>query len=150
MRRPGCNKTTELFSEAAGHSDIAIRPPRSAKTKRVPPFSIRFTAEERERLSSAAGNMALSAYIKGRLFDGMPPVPRQRSHSRVDQSKIGQALAMLGQSRLSANMNQIAKAANRGTLPLTPDLIEDLNSACADIEYMRWLLVSSLGLKPKQ
>ncbi len=57
---------------------------------------------------------------------------------------------MLGKSRLSANMNQIAKAANRGTLPLTPDLVGDLNAACSDIKYMRWLLVSSLGLKPKQ
>ncbi len=150
MRRPGCNKTTELFSEAAGHGDIAIRPPRSAKTKREPPFSIRFTPEERKRVAAAAGNMPLSAYIKARLFDGLPAVPRQRSHSRVDQSKIGQVLAKFGQSRLSANMNQIAKAANRGTLPLTPDLVKDLNGACSDIKYMRWLLVSSLGLKPKQ
>lgn len=150
MRRPGTNKTRELFADAAGHGDIAIRPPRSARSKRDAPFSIRFTAEERTRLELAAGKLSLGTYIKARLFDDLPPVPRQRGLSRVDQSKLGQTLAMLGQSRLSSNMNQIAKAANRGTLPLTPDLIDDLNQACLDIKFMRHALMRALGLKPKQ
>ncbi|ADM09294.1 hypothetical protein PB2503_06132 [Parvularcula bermudensis HTCC2503] len=66
---------------------------------------------------------------------------------RPHDAAIGKALAALGQSRLSSNMNQIAKAANLGTLSVTPELSEELASACADIRAMRSALVEALGLK---
>lgn len=147
MRRPGTDHTRETFSEVAGHGDITIRPARSAKTKRPPPFSIRFTDDEKARLLAAAGNLTLAAYIKARLFADLPAVPRQRSPSPCDRKMMSQALALLGQSRLSANMNQIARAANLGVLPLDPELIADLNAACSDIHFMRETLLAALGRK---
>lgn len=144
MRRPGTDKTHESFAEVAA-PDITIRPPRSAQTKREAPFSLRLSIEEKARLKAAAGNMALGAYIKARLFDGLPAVPRQNAPSSYDKQIIGKVLAMLGRSRLSSNMNQIAHAANLGILPLEPELIKGLNAACADIRTMRTCLLRGMG-----
>lgn len=70
MSRPGGSKTYEAFSEAAGHGDITIRPPRSARSKRQAPFSLRLTEVERAELTEKADGEPLGAYIKSRLFDG--------------------------------------------------------------------------------
>ena len=96
MRRPGTDHTRETFSEAAGHGDFAIRPDRSAKTKRQAPFSICFIEEEKAHLFAAAGNLPLAAYIKARLFEDLPAVPRQRSPSPCERKMMSQALALLG------------------------------------------------------
>jgi hypothetical protein len=60
---------------------------------------------------------------------------------------MAKALALLGQSRLASNLNQLAKAANIGTLPLTPDVEEDLQDACAHVWEIKALLIRALGLK---
>ena len=147
MRRPGNNHTRELFSEAVRHEDITIRPPRSAKLKRRSPFSIRFTDAEREQLELVAGNMALSVYIKLRLFDDLPPVPRQNSLSKVDKEALARVLAAFGQSRLSQNMNQIAHAANIGTLPVDQELIDELYTACGEIKALRDAILGCIGTR---
>lgn len=147
MRRPGDNHTTEVFSEAAGHGDIAIRPPLRSKAKRPSPFSIRFTEAEREQLEMAAGNLPLGVYIKLRLFDDLPPVPRQNSLSKVDKQALGEVLAALGQSRLASNMNQIAHAANIGALPVTEDLMDELHAACGEIKELRAAILGSIGVR---
>jgi hypothetical protein len=144
MRRPGSNHVTELFSDACDAGGL-VRPAR--KSKREAPFSLRLSAEEKNQLKLAAGHMALGAYIKARLFDDLPAVPRQRGYSALDHKLITQLLAVLGQSRLSSNMNQIAKAAHLGTLPVEPDLVDELKSACADIRKMRVCLFRALGRK---
>ena len=63
----------------------------------------------------------------------------------MDHALLGQALALLGASRLSSNMNQIAKAAHMGALPVTPELNADLDAACAEIKVMRRVLMQALG-----
>ncbi|CAN0316927.1 unnamed protein product [Chrysoparadoxa australica] len=75
MRRPGSNHIIETFSDACASGGL-VRPAR--RKKRLAPFSLRFTKEERARLDAAAGNLALATYIKGRLFNDLPTVPRQR------------------------------------------------------------------------
>lgn len=134
MRRPGTHKVYETFSDAAA-PDVSIRPTR--RKKRPAPFSLRLTYQERARLDAAAGNLPLSAYIKGRLFEDFPTVPGQRPASKIDRALLTKLLGALGQSRLSANMNQIAKAANTGSLSVTPELENDLKVACNDIAAMR-------------
>ena len=146
MTPPASNKTRiqESFFDA-GQVGGLIRPARSGKTKRAAPFSIRFTEAERMRLISAAGNLTLGAYIKQRLFDDLPAVPRQNSLLKVDQQALGKVLAIVGQSRLASNMNQIAKAANLGTLPVVPETEEEIKQACYDIAIMRMLIMKALG-----
>ncbi|MEM9494994.1 MAG: hypothetical protein AAGA09_03240 [Pseudomonadota bacterium] len=117
------------------------------------PFSIRFTDEERARLRRDAGALSLAAYIRLKLFcDGKPDgskrnATRKRNAPSVELTMISQLLGALGQSRLSSNLNQIAKAANVGALPVSPELESELQAACADVRAMRETLIVALGLK---
>lgn len=139
-------KPAQAFGEAAAQ-------PRKTGKKLPPPFSIRFTDEERARLNREAGKLSLSAHIRRKLF-GEAETPR-RTRSRkirqpsLDHTKLGQALGILGQSRLAANMNQIAKAANMGALPVSEELSQELHEACADLREMRHALIAALGIKPE-
>jgi hypothetical protein len=91
--------------------------------------------------------MSLAAYIHSRLFDPTNPPPKRRSKTPVkDHQALAQVLAMLGQSRLSSNVNQLAKSANSGSLPVTPDT-EAALLAAAEIQDMRRLLIKALNLE---
>lgn len=115
--------------------------------KRQAPFSLRLTFEQRARLEADAAGMSLAAYIHWRLFDPDQPPPRQRGKAPVkDQEAIARIIGLLGQSRIANNLNQLAKQANLGTLPVTPDTETALAEAAADIAAMRQMLVKALGL----
>lgn len=114
--------------------------------KRDAPFSLRLTFEERAALEAAAGDMPLGAYIKAVLFGQDLQQVRQRSKRPVkDHEALGRVLAALGQSRLSNNLNQLARAVNTGTLPVHPETEADLRSACDDVAVLRALLLEALG-----
>jgi hypothetical protein len=116
--------------------------------KRPAPFSLRLTFEQRARLEAEAGDMSLASYIMSRLSDPSNPPPRRRSKSPVkDHQALAQALGLLGQSRLSANLNQLARSASSGSLPVTPDTEASLMSAVADIQFIRRLLIEALNLE---
>lgn len=143
MRRPGSNHTRELFSEAVGHGDLRVRPARpSASKRRDTPFSLRLSEAERDELITKADGLPLGTYIKSRLFDGS----QYRSSARkVDREVIGRVLGILGQSRISQNLNQIAKAAHMGALPVTPELLEELDQTCDELKAMRQDIMVALG-----
>ncbi len=123
----------------------------STATGHPAPFSIRFTAEERARLDQDAGKRPIAAHIRERLFgDAVSPRKATRKKPRLasaDQAALGRILGALGASRLSSNLNQIAKAANMGALPVTPELIAELHNACTDIQLMRRELIAAVGLR---
>lgn len=123
----------------------------TTKPKYPPPFSLRLSEDERAILRRRAGKRSMGEYIRSKLFgeDATPRKVKRRNPTEDDQENAAQ-LAGLGQSRLASNMNQIAKAANMGALPVTPDLENELHQACADIAFMRRALIASLGLKPKE
>ncbi len=139
---------------AKDFSKAAVKPPKR-KRKAPPPFSIRFTDEERARLDRDAGALSLAAYMRLKLFAGDEPPPTKRKPTRkkhipsAELAVIGQMLGGLGQSRLASNMNQIAKAANIGTLPVSPELEAELSEACAAIQDMRRNLIQALGVKAR-
>ncbi len=54
-----------------------------------------------------------------------------------DHEALGRVLGQLGNSRLSNNINQIAKAVNTGSLPVTPETKSELQKASAAIQAMR-------------
>jgi hypothetical protein len=64
-----------------------------------------------------------------------------------DRQALGQALALLGKSRLSSNLNQLAHLGNIGALPFTPEVESELLEALEDIRSIRRLLMTALGLK---
>lgn len=124
------------------------RPP--GKPKRPAPFSLRLSANERARLESDAGETPLATYIKFRLFNNLPELTRPRGSARRPNSEtqlIAKLLAALGEARLANNLNQLAKAANMGTLEVSPETEKELLAACEEVRAMRADLVAALGLK---
>jgi hypothetical protein len=110
-------------------------------------FSLRLTFREHAALLRAAGEVPLGAYIRSKLFDQPLPdyCPRRPRHPVKDEQVLGQLLGQLGQARLANNLNQLAKAANTGSLPLTPETEHALRAACSDVRSMRDALMRGLG-----
>ncbi len=111
------------------------------------PFCIRLTHEQREFLEEQAGNIPLGTYIRQRLL-GEKPQRRNGKRPLKDQKALAQVQAMLGASRISSNLNQLAKAMNSGSLPVNKETREAILQACKDIKFMRQELVRALGLRP--
>ena len=121
--------------------------PRSSKHKVGRIFPLFLKDDERARLESDAKGMSLTAYIRWRLFDPDHPPPRTRTKAPVvDHPALAKLLGLLGQSRLSSNINQLARAVNVGALPLAEEVEAELTAAAQDIAEMRRLLVKALGL----
>jgi hypothetical protein len=123
---------------------------RSRKNGETVPFSLRLTFEERAALERAAGDMPLGAYIRAELFRGKK-VQRRRRYKRPvkDYQALGQLLGELGEARLANNLNQLARAANTGSLPVTPETEKALREACVEVQQMRTLLMNALGFSGK-
>lgn len=116
--------------------------------KPTPPFSLRLTFEERAKLEQDAAGMSLGAYIRARLLDPETTAPRKRGKFPVkDHIALAQLLGLLGQSRLANNINQLAKSANSGSLPVTPEVEEALMTAVSEVSQMRNLLIQALNLE---
>ncbi|SEH60855.1 hypothetical protein [Paracoccus alkenifer] len=129
----------------------AIAKDEAAKPKYPPPFSLRLTYEERARLDAQRGDKPLSVYIRECLFgDDVAPRKRRGNSPVKDKEALGRVLGALGQSRLSSNLNQLAKAAHTGSLPVTPETESDLREACRDIAEIRAALMAALGKMPGQ
>ena len=114
--------------------------------KKPSPFCLRLSMEERARLEYDAGDMPLGAYARSRLF--ADPTPRKRRMRRPikDHKILAQLLTKLGASRIANNLNQLARAANSGSLLLMPEIEADLKQALSDIAWMRKTLIKGLGL----
>ncbi|QIG81873.1 MobC family plasmid mobilization relaxosome protein [Sphingosinithalassobacter tenebrarum] len=115
---------------------------------RPSPFCLRLTPEERARLERDAAGMSLAAYIKWRVFDPDSPPPKTRGKAPVrDHQTLSRLMGLLGQSRLSTNINQLAKAANSGSLPADDRTRSALERAARDIAAMRTMLMQALGIR---
>jgi len=89
--------------------------------------------------------MTLSAYIRARLFDATPSPDLLPHETR--QKLLAQILAELGQSGIAASLSELARAAEAGLLPLSPDVLGELRSACRSVEKIRAVLLRALGLR---
>lgn len=119
------------------------------KAAKPKPFSLRLTFEERARLNAMAGDRPLGRFIRDRILgDEVEKRTFRYRRPAIDKQALAHALSLLGQSRLSSNLNQIAKAVHLGTLPVGPDLEAELAAACADIREMRDALIAALGPQP--
>lgn len=109
------------------------------------PFSLRLTPEERAYLEQKAGARPLGTYIRARLLEGRAEKRRPQRKPKPNDKRI--ALVQVGgRSRLSSNLNQLAKAANCGTLDMSSEVERELQNACRAVVTMRDSLISALGL----
>jgi hypothetical protein len=111
--------------------------------KRPSPLSIRLSEAERSQLEMRAGSRPLGAYVKGVIFGVGAPVARRRLSA--DTVLLGQLLAVLGRSRIAGNLEDLASAANSGSLGLHDETIERLEVACDDIRLVHNALMRALG-----
>lgn len=134
--------------QLANRFHSATPKPVNDNQKRPSPFCIRLTPDERAYLERLAGDRPLGGYIRDRLLSGKAVPRRELRQPRMEKRQYATLLAALGQSRLSSNMNQIAKAANMGTLDVNKELEQELHDAYKVIMIMRETLFMALGLKP--
>ncbi|MCP4185919.1 MAG: hypothetical protein GY761_21870 [Hyphomicrobiales bacterium] len=107
----------------------------------LPPVTLRLTEDERKRLKELADGVTMSAYIRGCVFG--------KSKARfqgpvVDKKAIAQALALLGQSRIANNLNQLAYQANIGALTIEEREIAQIEEAYNHVCELRLLLIKAL------
>ena len=122
-------------------NDIAAT---KAKKKREAPFSLRLSFEERAALQKLAKGKPLGGVIRAILREAIASDKGVPTAPAVDTESLGRVLGQLGKSRLSQNMNQLAKATNMGALPVTPETENEIRQACADIAAMRAELMRAL------
>lgn len=122
---------------------------RGGKRKKLAPFSLRLTNEQRIKLDKAAAGKPLGSFIKGKLFDD-DLVPRRRKSPMPvkDHTALAQVLGMLGQMKIAHSLDQLAMAASKGTLPLTPEVEDELMTACTAILAIQAELMRALGYRP--
>ena len=133
------------FNPSSSPPETRRKPP---KAKRPAPFSLRLTEAEKARLLDEAKGAPLGSYIKAKALGTALPVRMRRTGLAVaDREALAKMLALLGQSRLASNLNQLAHAANSGSLAMTPETEAELRSALDDIHALRRLLMTALGLQ---
>lgn len=120
--------------------------------------TVRLSGADYARLVALADGMTLSAYIRGCVFaeaggrcdEGTRPQKRPRKRGRrsqatlADKAALAECLALLGQSRVANNLNQLAHRANIGTLLVDAATRAQIADAYAHIKEMRGLLVTAL------
>jgi len=117
--------------------------------QRPSPVTFRVTQEQKLALKNSAGRIPVGEYIRFKLFEiPDPPQKRQRRVS-PDQEILQEILQELANAKLANNLNQIARACNQGTLPVTEETEAAMQQAYQDIHDMREHLVKALGLRPK-
>jgi hypothetical protein len=126
----------------------------ASKRRARRPVSIRFSEEEWSALDRASGDMPVGTYVRRKALDGLEvsrktPYRRRTRHRmpRSDEAALSRMLGELGRSRVSSNLNQLARAANLGTLIVDPDVVQALTEACAEVKAIRAELIRALGLK---
>jgi len=124
------------------------RNPSSPQHISTAPFSMRLTPEERAFLAANCGDRSWAAYIRSCVFGERSNSLRQRQ-PKIDDKELVAVLAGLGRSRLSSNLNQLAKSANSGSLQVSEDLEEQLRDAAIAVIAMRHALIAALGIKPE-
>jgi Bacterial mobilisation protein (MobC) len=137
-------------SDAFGRASEAT-PERPRKPASQPaPFSLRLTESERAALEAQAGGMPLGAFIRSRLLEDTEHPRRSRRKPVKDEAALARLLGELGNARLANNLNQLAKAANTGALPVTPETVRAILRACQDVQAMRACLLAALGFRPEE
>lgn len=129
------------FKDAAEHNAI----PRKAAGSPTP-FSLRLTAQEKATLKREAGPTPLGAYIRNKLLGGETNKRRKSRMPVKDDKALAQLLGEFGRARLANNLNQLAKAAHTGSLPVTPETEKAIQAACRDVQWMKDRLITALGL----
>lgn len=114
--------------------------------REIAPLTLRLTRAERQRLEELADGMTLSAYVRACVF---AQDAKRRSAAPPDaaahRKAIAEALALLGQSRIASNLNQLAYHANIGVLVEDEVTKAKITEANEHLQAIRTALMRGLG-----
>jgi len=113
-----------------------------------PIYSIRFSWPQRAELDRLTQGQSWAAYIKGVVFSGK--LAHRAKKGSYDYKTLAKLLAALGKSRIASNINQLARAANSGSLPVNEDVVKALMEATRAIEWMKRTLIKGMRIKPPE
>lgn len=117
----------------------------------APRVTLRLTADEHAKLLELAHGITLSAYIRACVFGGdAAPRKRKKREPVKDEKAIAQLLGLLGQSRIANNLNQLAYAANSGSLLFDDETQVIISEAYQHVCFMRSQLILALGISDSQ
>jgi len=125
------------------------RPSTNCTNNYPAPFSLRLNSQERQEMQRLAAGQPLGRFIKDAILKHGQRPAFKRKPLIADQKALAKLLGALGQSRIASNINQLAKAANSGSLPVNKDVIDGLNDAVEAIRWMRDTLIKAIGIKPQ-
>ena len=133
---------TPSFTEAA-------KPEEKPEVKYPAPLCFRpKNEEERQLVLAAARGSSVSEYIrKCVLGENAPPKKRKVRVPVKNEQTLSHVLALLGQSHIANNLNQLAYHANTGSLMLDEENHTQIKEAYEHVLEMREALVAALGLK---
>ncbi len=124
------------------------------KIPREGPLGFRVTPEERVQIAreASAWGVPVSAFVKWRVLrrERLAPPKRRNVTPVKDHQLLTQVLAWFGSSRLPQNLNQLARAANTGTLLVTPDTEAALQRVCHEVMEICRLIRKALGFQEDQ
>ncbi len=119
------------------------------KFRYAPPFSLRLTLEERAKLDAAAGSQTIGDYIRRQLLGENVAPRRPRRRPAEGDEILSTVLSELGRSRVSSNLNQLARAVNSGSLPVSPETEKAILEACTEIKALSNNLTKALGMEAR-
>ncbi len=122
--------------------------PRHKTTRSCPRVTLRLSVEDHAHLKELAGGVALATFIRARALGNALPRKKPRSTASVaDKQALAQILGLLGQSRISNNLNQLAYHANIGSLVVDETTQAQIEEAYDQVLLIRKTLVHALGLR---
>lgn len=114
----------------------------------ISPLTLRLTPEERTKLEELAVGMTLSTYVRACVFGQEAKRRKSRPKNVVANKRaVAEALALLGQSRIANNLNQLAYHANIGALDIGDVELSQINEAYEHVLAIRSLLVTALNAR---
>lgn len=145
MSAPRLNRT-----QSAVRGFEAASKPHPPKRVDPSPLTLRLTSDERAKLEELAAGMTLSAYVRACVFAEEGKRRKRRPKNAIeDKHAAAEALALLGQSRIASNLNQLAYHANIGALIVGEVERAHIAEANDHLVAIRSLLMDALGKSAK-
>lgn len=118
-----------------------------ARSQSAPRVTLRLTEDENRQLRRLAAGMTISAYIRQCIFGDKAAKRTRKNYAPIqDHTELARLLAMLGETRLANNLNQLAHQANCGNLQVDESVLERLEETYGHVISMRDTLIRTLGL----
>lgn len=90
-----------------------------------------------------AGGRSVSAYVREQLF------ARDAGARKPNRNELAQVLGKLGASGVAVSVNELARLAKLGALPVGDETEAPLHAACDDIAMIKSALMRALGIKER-